>query len=183
MAAPRGAERLRVKGVVIASVTHDPPDRVGLRRVTPGLLAAAVLAGVLIGVGTWELVDRAVTDNSAKADATALIDELSVAVERHDADAVAALVTPDIVVRSGAVTVTGVRAIRGLASTPGAKLDRTAPVSVNGDFATTFMDVTAPGGLGHRDAVAVLQLEDGKVARLWAFVLGSTPPLDNAATP
>jgi hypothetical protein len=69
-----------------------------------------------------------------------------------------------------------------LASWTAANIDfrvkRVAPVSVEGDFATTFMEYTSSAADGTQ--VGVYQFEKGKILRFWFFKLGSDPPFDNA---
>ena len=67
------------------------------------------------------------------------------------------------------------------ASASGLRVERIAPVTVEGDFATTFNRYTEPGLTG--TMLATLQLEDGKILRIWGFEPGVTPPFDNAVIP
>ena len=61
------------------------------------------------------------------------------------------------------------------------QVERVAPVTVDGDFATTFMKYTSVSAGGTE--VGVFQLEEGKILRYWFFKLGATPPFDDAVMP
>ena len=86
--------------------------------------------------------------------------------------------------RSLGDTATGRNAIaQGLAgaSASGLRVERIAPVTVEGDVATTFTRYTEPGLTG--TFLAALQIRDGKILRIWGFEPGITPPFDNAVMP
>jgi hypothetical protein len=73
--------------------------------------------------------------------------------------------------------------VKEIMSTPGLSVKRLAPVSVEGEFATTFVQFAVPAAGINGPMVDVFQLKDGKIFRMWAFALGVTPPLDNAVMP
>lgn len=61
-------------------------------------------------------------------------------------------------------------------------MERVAPVTLDGDFATTFVKITGVG-IDETPVVTVFQLEDGKILRQWGFGIGMTEPFDNAVVP
>lgn len=92
-------------------------------------------------------------------DAATLIDKLAKAGTANDAAGVAAIVRSDAVMR-------------------------VAPVSLRGNYATTFLSFTQPAsGLDNARLVVAARLKDSKIFRLWVFALGVTPPFENAAVP
>jgi len=158
-------------------VTTYPHD-VDARRphVNVWLVAVIGLTAALVGLAAWVLVDRyAGTDPTAEA--TALIDDFNTAVSTSDWDTLATLVTSDFEMRSLGDTFVGADELVAAGSVGGKiTVERIAPVTVEGDFATTYNTVS--GLLG--PMVSVFQLKDGKIFRIWSFELGSTPPFDNA---
>lgn len=149
------------------------------------LVAVIGLAAALVALGTWVLVDRYTGGNTATQDATTLIDEFSAASSANDGKAAAALLTSDAVLWSNGTTISGRTAIANeIATTPGLRVERTAPVTVEGDFASTFTSFSASvAGVTDAPTVTVYQLKDGKIFRLWDFALGVTPPFNSTATP
>ena len=164
------------------------PHRIHVHRphVNWPLVAIVGLAAALIGLGSWVLVDRYAGGGGATQDATTLIDRFNAAVSANDAKAASALLTFDVEVwmPSGSKIV-GPKGFATYALGPGLHVQRTAPVTVEGDFATTFVSFTLPstqaGQQGH--AVMVFQLAGGKISRAWIFQLGVTKPFDNAVMP
>lgn len=146
-----------------------------------------VLAAALVALGAWVVVDRY---TGPEQDATALIDDVAAAMSNGDADALRSLYTSDAVIvdpftSTGETTAVGLKAITDLvpqAVAEGFALERIAPVTVEGDFATTFLRWSTNSGQGGT-VVGVYQLKDGKILREWALQPGLTPPLDNAVTP
>lgn len=149
------------------------------------LVAVVGLAAALVGSGAWVIVDRYTGGGGATDNATALIDESNAAISNADAAALSSLYTrnAEITRDDGGVTV-GAEAIGALA--PMTKMVsyrvwRVAPVSVEGDFATTFLQYTSATGEG--TDIAVYQFREGKILRMWFFKLGTTPPFTNAVMP
>ena len=148
------------------------------------LVAIVGLTAALTGLGSWVLVDRYA--GGATQDATTLIDKFNAALSANDAKAASALLTFDVEawMPSGSQIV-GPKGFATSALGPGLHVQRTAPVTVAGDFATTFASFTLPsmqaGRHGH--AAMVFQLAGGKISRAWIFQLGVTKPFDNAVMP
>jgi ketosteroid isomerase-like protein len=163
---------------VIVVTTHVPEIHVRRLHVNVWLVAVVGLAAALVALGTWVLVDRYAGGGGATQDATTLIDDFNAAITAGDADAVAALITSDFETwTTGSDLYTADEFLARATSPLGA--ERIAPVTVEGDFATTYVTVSAVAN----PLVAVYQLEDGRIFRLWGFELGSTPPFDNAVLP
>ena len=162
--------------------TNVPEVHVRRSHVSVWLVAVIGLAAALVALGTWMLVDRYTGGGGATQDATALIDDLNAAFSTGDANAIPSLYASDAVQRSIGVgeTYTGVKAIRALAGC--CTVERLAPVTVEGEYATTFMRIAAPGWPTVM-SISVFQIQDGKVVRQWNFVPGETPPFDNAVLP
>ena len=161
------------------------PHRIHLRRphVNRWLVAAVVFAAAFAGLGAWVLVDRN-TGSGATHDATTLIDKFNAAASANDAKAASALLTFDVEVwmPSGSKIV-GPKGFATYALGPGLYVQRTAPVTVEGDFATTFAEyrTAESGGLGK--LLTVYQLREGKILREWIFELGTTKPFANTVIP
>jgi hypothetical protein len=101
-----------------------------------------------------------------------------VAFSTGDKNQISALYAKDAVIWSMVATYTGVGAIRKLADgsfTP----ERVAPVTLHGDFATTYVKLTAVG-VEAGTTLSVFEIKDGKILRQWNFAAGTTPPFDNA---
>lgn len=146
------------------------------------LVVVVALAAALVGLGGWMLVNH-YTGGGPAQDATALVDDFASAANANDAKAVSALFTSDTEVwmPSGS-RIVGRSGVSTYVVGPGLHLERTAPVSADGDFATTFFTFAAPDvPQGH--AVMVFRLENGKIARLWSFQLGITKPFENTPGP
>jgi uncharacterized protein (TIGR02246 family) len=146
------------------------------------LVAVIGLVAALVALGSWVLIDRY---TGPEHDATTLIDDLNAAWSAGDAEAVATFFAPDAVMtRDDGQQTVGVDAISGLVPLTDAsdfQVERVAPVTVEGDFATTFMKYTSVSAGGTE--VGVFQLEEGKILRYWFFQLGATPPFDDAVMP
>ena len=153
------------------------------RHLTTALwIVVGVLAAALVALGAWVIVDRY---TGPEADATALIDDVAAAWSSGDVAAMRDLYATDVVYSEPyGDTATGLSQLTEVAPTANAEgftLERVAPVTVEGDFATTFMHYTTDSGQAGT-VVAVYQIEDGKVVGEWALQPGLTPPLDNAVT-
>lgn len=165
------------------STTHAPPVHAHRLHVNPWLVAVIALAAALIALGSWVIVDHYTGGDSATQDATTLIDKFDAAGNAGDAKALAALLTNDVVMRSEGNILTGAQDLQdaAAASAGSLRVERIAPVTVEGDFASTFIRATEAGS--DRTLIAVYQFEDGKISRLWGFELGATSPFDNAVMP
>jgi hypothetical protein len=159
--------------------TYVPEAHVRRRHVNVWLVAVVGLAAALIGLATWVLVDRYAGGDSATQDATALVDDWNAAVNAdYPADALAPLITSDFEIwTTGGDLYTADEFLARATSPLGA--ERIAPVTVEGDFATTYSTLSVLPGTH----LTVFQFEDGKISRFWSFELGSTPPFDNAVLP
>ena len=185
-------ERLFEEKEVSLVSTYAPPVHVHRLHVNVWLVAVLGLAAALVALATWVLVDRYAGGDTATQDATTLIDKFSAAVSANfsadssaseTARAVGALLTSDAVMWSNGDTFSGRDAIvTEIAYTP-LRVARTAPVTVNGDFASTFSTFSVRGLVDETPMVTVFQLKDGKIFRFWNFGLGVTPPFDTIATP
>jgi SnoaL-like protein len=168
----------------VTSVTTYP-HQIDVRRphMNYWLAAVAGLAAALVALGAWVIVDRH-TGGGATEGATTLIDELNTAYSTGDPSAIPSLYASNAVIRSIGVgeTYAGVSAIRPLAD-GSFTVERIAPVTVNGEYATTFVKLTDRVGQRAATSFSVFQIKDGKVVRQWNFVPGKTPPFDNAAMP
>jgi len=182
MDAPAGAVTLNRRKGVIPMTTYAPEVHAHRRHVNYWLVAVIALAVALVALGTWIIVDQ----YQGPDDTTALIDDVTAAWSNGDANALKSLYASDAVyVEPFGDTLSGVKEITGMvpsAAAAGFKLERVAPVTVEGDFATTFLRYSTSSG-EEGTVVAVYQLENGKVVGEWALQPGSTPPLDNAVTP
>jgi hypothetical protein len=163
---------------VITVTTYVPEGHVRRPHVSVWLVAVIGLAAALIGLAAWVLVDRyAGTDPAAEA--TALVDDWNAAVNAdYPADALAPLITSDFEIwTTGGDLYTADEFLARATSPLGA--ERIAPVTVEGDFATTYSTLSVLPGTH----LTVFQFEDGKISRFWSFQLGSAPPFDNAVLP
>ena len=157
--------------------TYVPEVHVRRPHVSVWLVAVIGLAAALIGLAAWVLVDRyAGTDPAAEA--TALVDDWNAAVNAdYPADALAPLITSDFEARTSGNFYTADEFLARATIPVGA--ERIAPVTVEGDFATTYSTLSVLPGTH----LTVFQFEQGKISRFWSFQLGSTPPFDNAVLP
>lgn len=154
------------------------------RHLTTALwVVVGVLAAALVALGAWMVVDRY---TGPEYDATTLIDDAATAWSSYDVDGVRAAYTNDAVLDTGwGTSFTGMNELIGNVETVesiGFKIERVAPVTVEGDYATTFLRYsTAAGEEG--TLVNVFQLQDGKILRHWNLEPGETAPLTNAVMP
>ncbi len=159
--------------------TYVPEAHVRRPHANVWLVAVVGLAAALVALGTWVLVDRYAGGDSATQEATALVDDWNAAVNAdYPADALAPLITSDFEVWTLGDFYTADEFLSRATSPVGA--ERIAPVTVEGDFATTYSTLSVLPGTTH---LTVFQFEEGKVSRFWNFQLGSTPPFDNAVLP
>jgi hypothetical protein len=144
------------------------------------------LAAALLALGSWVLVDR-YAGGGVTHDATTVLDNFYAAVSspaHTDATTVTPLLTSDAVFWSDGNKFVGAKRIGNeIAGTPGLHVQRIAPVTVWGNFATTYVRFSVPVAGINGPMVEVVQLKDGKIFRLWDFALGVTPPLTNAVMP
>ena len=165
--------------------TYTPQAHARWPHVNLWLVAVVVLAASLIGLGAWVLVDRYTGGGGATHDATTLIDNTSAAWNTGDGNAAATLYTNNAVIVSLGDTMVGSKAIGQAMVTAhagGFQVDRVAPVTVDGNFATTFVKITGvlPTPM---PVLAVWQLKDGKILRQWGLGFGVTEPFTNAVMP
>jgi len=167
--------------VILVSTTHAPPVHAHRWHFDPWHVAVVALTAALVALAAWVVIDATTGGDTATADATALIDDFNAAAMANDGAKAMTMMTPDVVFWSNGDVITGAKAWGDETdTTPTLVLDRLAPVTVEGDYATTFIDYGVPGaGLEPRRSVFVYQLRDGKIARAWAFVIGISEPLDN----
>ena len=148
------------------------------------LIAIVGLAAAFIGLGSWWLVDRYAGGGGATHEATTLIDKWNAASSAHDASGLTALMTPSTVIWTNGTKIVGSKAIRSeIMGTPGLTAERIARVTVNGNYASTFVRFAVPAAGVDGPTTILYQFKDGKLLRMWQFVPGLTPPLDNAVTP
>jgi len=116
--------------------------------------------------------------------ATAVLDDFYAAANTQDEEALRALFADDIVVWSNGTVMTGEDEVVGaIMTTAGLTMNRLAPVTVYGDFATTYVRFTVTSAGLDGPVVETFRLENGQIVRAWDLVLGVTPPFDNTATP
>jgi hypothetical protein len=165
------------------STTHAPPVHAHRLHFDPWHVAVVVLAAALVALAAWVVIDNVTGGDSATEDATALIDDFNAAAMANDGAKAMTMMTSDAVLWSNGDVISGAQAwADAIDTTPTLTLDRLAPVTVEGDYATTFVNYGVPGvGLGPTPSVFVYQLRDGKIAKAWTFVIGVTPPLDTVA--
>ena len=144
------------------------------------LVAVVVLAVALVGLGTWMIVDHYTGGDTATNDATTLIDNVNTAFTTNDASALPTYYADNAVIRSLGQEYVGLESIQSLASGTW-QVERIAPVTVNGEYATTFVRLTA--GDQATTAVTTFQIRDGMIVRQWGFAIGETPPFTNAVAP
>lgn len=165
--------------------TYTPRAHVRWPHVNLWLVAVVGLAAALIGLGAWVLVDRYTGGGGATHDATTLIDNGSAAWNTGDGNAAATFYTNNAVIDSLGDTAVGPKAIGQAMVTAHAMqfhVERVAPVTVNGDFATSWFKITGVG-IDRYPVLTVFQVKDGKILRQWGFGVGLTEPFINAVMP
>ena len=163
------------------STTHAAPTRVHRPQVNVWLVVAIGLGVALLALGAWVLVDRSSGGDTATQSATTLIDNVNTAFSTGDVNAIPSYYASNAVIRSFGTneTYTGVASISELAN-GSFTVERISPVTANGEYATTFVQVS--GGGQTATTISVFQIKDGKVVRQWNFVPGQTAPFDNAVS-
>lgn len=150
------------------------------RHLTTALwIVVGALAAALVALGAWMLVDRY---TGPQADATALVDDLTAAWTAGDAAAIQDVYTADAIVVDawgGQMTRTsGILADLATAHALGFQVERIAPVTVEGDYASSFFRYSTPAG-EEGTLATIFQLRDGMILRQWDFEPGVTAPLTN----
>jgi ketosteroid isomerase-like protein len=161
---------------------HAPPAHPHRLHLNPGYVAVVILAAAVVGLAAWLVVDNVTGGNSATQDATAVIDDFNTAVTAQDGTTAMTMMTPEVIAWVDGSVVGGANMWASkISSTPTLTVERIAPVSVEGDYATTFAGFSVPAqGQEPTTFLMVYQLRDGKIARLWQFLPGQSVPLDNA---
>ena len=160
---------LHVPGVETAQPEH--------RRLRTLLwVVVGALVAALVALGTWVVVDRY---TGSEHDAATLIDDATTAWSAGDVGAATDLYTADyVIVTAWGDRITGARGLTlnvENAAATGLTLERIAPVTTEGDFATTYIRYTNSQG-EEGTLLSTFQLEEGKIARTWDFELGVTSP-------
>jgi hypothetical protein len=149
--------------------------------VNPWLVAVIALSAALVALAAWVIVDNYTGGDSATEDATALIDDFNAAGSANDGVAAKAMMTPNVVLWTNGDVISGADAwANEITTTAPLTVERLAPVSVEGNLASTYSRFVVPSAGVDTTVVQVFQITDGKVARVWQFVPGLTPPFDNA---
>lgn len=168
----------------MSTTMHAPgvPRRDTSRRTLHWLEAAiAVLAAALVGLVVWVLVGAF---TGPVADTENLVDDTAAAWSSADRDALAAVYAPDaLVTLANGSTYSGIDGISSMAqftTALGASVERVAPVTVEGEYASTYVAIGNDTG-GFDTVLTVFQIQDGKIVRQWDLLPGSTPPLTNVA--
>lgn len=163
--------------------THAPPARRRRPHLDLRLAAVAGLAAALVGLVAWMLVDRHAGEGGAARDATALVDDFNAAVNAHDPEAVKALLAKGVVMRSLGDTLTGAEAVATRltgASKLGLRVNRIAPVTVEGEYATTFNMYRS--GRESGVMLAVFRIGGGKILGIWGMEPPVMPPFGSEVT-
>ena len=152
------------------SVAHAPQTQVRRPHINPWLVALLVLSAGLVALGTWTIVDRSTESEPA---ATQIVDDLNAAVNAGDAEAVRALFTPDAVFQvSTGDRISGLESVVDTVLIPhgiGLRIERAAPVTVEGDSAATFISYGSGAEGAQGIELAVFRLKDGKIVRMWVY--------------
>jgi hypothetical protein len=152
------------------------------RHLTTALwVVVGVLAAALVALGAWVIVDRY---TGPEYDAATTIDDVATAWSTGDVDAIRSLYANDAVFVTGwGPTFSGMSELVSnvdTANSIGFKAERIAPVTTEGEYATTYLhySTATPGDEG--TILETYQIRDGKILRHWSFEPGVTAPLDNA---
>jgi len=146
------------------------------------LIAVVVLSVALVALGAWVIVDKTGSTSGAAQDAAAMIDKFNAATSSNDAEAAAAVLTDDAELWSNGETISGGTTIASHVTTATLHLDRTAAVTTRRGFASTFANIAVPNAsVGDAPAMEVFRVKDGKIHRVWLFVLGRSSPFESAA--
>lgn len=145
------------------------------RHLTTALwVVVGVLVAALVALGAWVIVDRY---TGPEYDAAATIDDVTTAWSAGDLDAIRSLYAGDaVLVTAWGATVSGMDEL--VANVLTAKslsftVERIAPVTTEGDYATTFVRYSTGGG-EKGTLVSVFQFQDGQILRHWDFEPGQT---------
>lgn len=145
------------------------------------LVAVVVLGTALVALGTWMVVGHRADGGGANEQAT-LVDRFNDALNAADGSALRSLMTKGVVMVSLGETRVGADAVAKRligSSRTGLRVERIAPVTVHGQYATTFVKYTSPGGESGI-MLAVFQIRDGKVVRIWGMEPPVTPPFGSS---
>jgi hypothetical protein len=126
-----------------------------------------VLAVALAAIGTTYAVGMLTTTPGE-----ALADDMIVAWNAHDADAARAFYTSDAFVMTSAGTTpdaSGIDEIAALARYGGLTIERTGPVTERAGLVWWPIRVTSTYDVAGAGAVAVMVLNDGKIAEHWVI--------------
>jgi hypothetical protein len=126
-----------------------------------------VLAVVLVGIGAINAVPMLTTTPGE-----ALADDMIAAWNAHDPDAARAFYTDDAFVWSTAnkePEARGIDEIAALAQYGGLTIERTGPVNETAFIAWWPIHVISTYDVAGADAVAVMVLNDGKIAAHWVI--------------
>jgi uncharacterized protein (TIGR02246 family) len=162
--------------VIVVSTTYAPEIHVRRPHIDVWVAIVVGLAAVVIALGAWIVVDRY---TGPEHDAATAIDDAATAWSAGDAASAASLYTSDaILVTAGGEQVVGTDEIAARmtnAQRYGLGFERVAPVTTEGDFATTYVRSTDPT-LSNHTLLTVFEMDQGKIARQWDFELGASPP-------
>lgn len=168
----------------MSTTMHAPGvRREGASRRTVRWLEAAlvVLAAVLVGLVGWILVGAF---TGTVADTESLVDDTAAAWTSADKEALATVYAPDaLVTLSDESTYSGIEGIYAMAellAATGGSVERVAPVTVEGEYAATYVAI-GDGAGGSDTVLTVFQIRDGTIVRHWDLLPGATPPLTNVA--
>jgi len=137
------------------------------------------LLAILIGLASWAVYEQV---TGPEQTATQLMDDATVAWTAPTMGAFADVYTDDaVVVLADGTELFGVEAIHGAAARLAPvsfAAERVAPVTVEGDYATTFVHWTSRVEEGTQAQIA--RLEDGRIAELAVIELGPGFPRELA---
>ena len=168
--------------------TYAPPVQAHHRpHINPWLVAVIGLVAALVALGSWVIVDRYTGGGGAVENATNVLDNFYAVTSSpagHDSAAVMPLFTSDAVMWTNGNKYVGAGQIsNAIGGTPDLTVKRIAPVTVWGDFASTYVQFKLLSAGINGPMLETVQLKNGKIFRLWDFALGVTPPFTNTAVP
>ena len=178
------------------SITHAPQTQMHRPHVNPWLVAVVVLAGLLVALGAWVIVDQtgsSVNERQASPEVVAMLEDRLAALNSADAEAIASFFTADATlndVMSGSPlapyrytgppsapypVVTGNKqigqAIADGVSFYGTQLESVPPITQYGR--TVVEPVKAVAGVRPADWLLVYRLAgNGKIAYEWVLPAG-----------
>ena len=166
------------------SITHAPPTHVRRPHANPWLVAVVALVAALVGLGTWVLVDQtrsSPTQDLASPEVTAMLNARVAAINRFDAEAIAAFYSQDAVmdeIEAGVPRVVSTghdqivdrfRFMADSARVYGIRL-RTGTTTQIGPYVAQT-NSWGPGGATEGQGILVFKLdESGKIAHEWVIV-------------